>query len=67
MACRVSVQERFRGWWRRGFSFGCRPYVGFRGAADGRPLGAQQLAWRHLVAPSPHSVGDGDAVPGMVL
>jgi hypothetical protein len=39
----------------------------FEGAADGRPQGAQQSAWRHLVASSPHSVGDGDAVPRMVL
>jgi hypothetical protein len=26
----VSVQERLRGWWCRGFSFGRRPYVGSR-------------------------------------
>jgi hypothetical protein len=65
MARPVSIQERLRGWWRRGFSFGCRPYVGFEGEVDGRPLGAQQPAWRRLV--TPHSVGDGDAVPGMVL
>jgi hypothetical protein len=37
------------------------------GAADGRSYGAQQLVWRRLVASYPHSVGDGDAVPGMVL
>jgi hypothetical protein len=37
------------------------------GAANGRLQGAQQPAWRRLVASSPHSVGDGDAVPGMVL
>jgi hypothetical protein len=37
------------------------------GAANGRPQGAQQPAWRRLVASCPHSEGDGDAVPGMVL
>jgi hypothetical protein len=51
MARPVSIQERLRGWWRRGFSFGCRPYVGFEGEVDGRPLGAQQPAWRRLVTP----------------
>jgi hypothetical protein len=53
MARLVSVQDRLRAWWHRCFSFDCRPYVGFEGAANGRPLGAQQSAWRRLVAPSP--------------
>jgi hypothetical protein len=43
------------------------PIHRLEGAADGRTQGTQQPAWRRLVAPSPHSVGDGDAVPEMVL
>jgi hypothetical protein len=30
MACPVSVQERLRGWWRRGRPFGLHPYIGSR-------------------------------------
>jgi hypothetical protein len=43
------------------------PVHGLEGEVDGRPWGAQQPAWRRLVAPSPLSVGDGDAMPRMVL
>jgi hypothetical protein len=37
------------------------------GSADRRPEDAQQRAWRCLIIPSFHNVGDGAAVPGMAL
>jgi hypothetical protein len=74
--CHVSLPSSYRS--RRGHIHllrvlplvGCRsktPTHGLEDAVDGSPRGTQQPACRCLVVPSPHSVGDGDAVPGMVL
>jgi hypothetical protein len=66
MVCPVSVQEWLRGWRCRGRPFGRRPYIGSRV----RLMGGRRAhsSWRGgVLSPRPPSVGDGDAVLGMVL
>jgi hypothetical protein len=66
MVCPVPVQEWLRGWRCRGRPFGRRLYIGSRVRLTGGRRA--HSSWRAASCrPVPHSVGDGDAVPGMVL
>jgi hypothetical protein len=63
----ASVQERLRGWRRRGFSFGRRPYVGSRvRLTEGRRAHSSRRGGVLSPRPPPHNGGDCDAVPEMV-
>jgi hypothetical protein len=63
----VSVQERLRGWRCRDFSFSRRPYIGSRVRLTGGRRAHSSRRGGVLSPRPPHSVGDGDAVLGMVL